>query len=52
MRTKPEVICVLSEVWRECKNVENMRLFDVKLVKSLSLEEFETVQSQMHTQVL
>ncbi|XP_030585284.1 LOW QUALITY PROTEIN: dynein heavy chain 1, axonemal-like [Archocentrus centrarchus] len=51
MLTKPEVICALSEIWCECKQVENMRLFNVKLVKPLPLEKFEAVQSQIHTQI-
>ncbi|KAK2862487.1 hypothetical protein Q5P01_002020 [Channa striata] len=49
--TKPEVICVLSEVWSECNKVANMRLFNVTLIKPLRLDEFEVTQSQLHTQI-
>ncbi|KAF3689531.1 Dynein heavy chain 1 [Channa argus] len=49
--TKPEVICVLSEVWSECSNVANMRLFNVTLIKPLRLDEFEVTQSQLHSQI-
>ncbi len=45
--TKPEVITVLSIVREECNRVAKMSLFP----KSLSLEEFESAESQKHTQV-
>lgn len=50
--TKPEVVSVLSDIWSECNKVENMRLFNVAAVKPLRLDEFEVLQSQIHTQVL
>lgn len=50
--TKSEVICVLSEIWSECNKVANMSLFNITFIKPLRLEEFEVIQSQMHTQVL
>lgn len=50
--TQPEVICALSEIWSECNKVATMKLFNVTSVKPLRLEEFEVLQSQMHTQVL
>ncbi|XP_078019489.1 dynein axonemal heavy chain 1 [Epinephelus lanceolatus] len=49
--TKPEVICALSEIRSECNKVATMKLFNVTLIKPLRLEEFETIQSQMHTQI-
>ncbi|XP_029005758.1 dynein axonemal heavy chain 1 [Betta splendens] len=49
--TKPEVICALSEIWSECNKVANMSLFSITSVKPLRLEEFEVIQSQMHTQI-
>uniref|UniRef100_A0A3Q3IZZ6 Dynein, axonemal, heavy chain 1 n=1 Tax=Monopterus albus TaxID=43700 RepID=A0A3Q3IZZ6_MONAL len=49
--TKPEVICVLSEVRSECIKVAAMRLFNVSLIKPLRLDEFEVIQSQMHTKI-
>ncbi|XP_074517159.1 dynein axonemal heavy chain 1 [Sebastes fasciatus] len=49
--TKPEVICVLSEILSECNKVATMRLFNVSSVKPLRLDEFEVMQSQMHTQI-
>ncbi|KAI3369512.1 hypothetical protein L3Q82_007723 [Scortum barcoo] len=49
--TKPEVICVLSEISSECKKVATMRLFNVTSGKPLRLDEFEVIQSQMHTQI-
>nr|XP_046240546.1 dynein axonemal heavy chain 1 [Scatophagus argus] len=48
---KPEVICVLSEIWSECNKVATMRLFSVTLSKPLRLDEFEDSQSQLHTQI-
>ncbi|XP_076603478.1 dynein axonemal heavy chain 1 [Chaetodon auriga] len=49
--TKPEVISVLSEIWSECNKVATMRLFNVSSIKPLRLDEFEFIQSQMHTQI-
>ncbi|KAF0035263.1 hypothetical protein F2P81_013021 [Scophthalmus maximus] len=49
--TQPEVICALSEIWSECNKVATMKLFNVTSVKPLRLEEFEVLQSQMHTQI-
>ncbi|XP_026203417.1 dynein heavy chain 1, axonemal [Anabas testudineus] len=49
--SKPEAICVLSEIWSECSKVSNMRLFNLTSNKPLRLEEFEVIQSQMHTQI-
>lgn len=49
--TKPEVITVLSTVREECNRVAKMSLFHVSFTKSLSLEEFESAESQKHTQV-
>ncbi|KAL7406937.1 hypothetical protein ABVT39_000487 [Epinephelus coioides] len=49
--TKPEVICALSEIRSECNKVATMKLFNVTLIKPLRLDEFETIQSQMHTQI-
>ncbi|XP_026131005.1 dynein heavy chain 1, axonemal isoform X1 [Carassius auratus] len=49
--TKPEVITVLSTVREECNRVAKMSLFHVSFTKSLSLEEFESAQSQKHAQV-
>lgn len=51
MQTRPELICVLSEMWHECKKVENMRLFNLMLGKPLPLDQFELDQSQTHTQI-
>ncbi|XP_051269985.1 dynein axonemal heavy chain 1 isoform X2 [Dicentrarchus labrax] len=51
MLTKPEVICVLSELWSECNKVANMKLFNVSSIKPLRLDEFEVIQSQVHTQI-
>ncbi|XP_040015424.1 dynein heavy chain 1, axonemal [Xiphias gladius] len=48
---KPEMICVLSEIRSECNKVATMRLFNVTLIKPLRLDEFEAIQSQMHTQI-
>ncbi|XP_054472107.1 dynein axonemal heavy chain 1 [Anoplopoma fimbria] len=49
--TKPEVISVLSELWSECNKVATMRLFNVTSVKPMRLDEFEVIQSQVHTQI-
>ncbi|KAM9362199.1 LOW QUALITY PROTEIN: dynein axonemal heavy chain 1 [Symphorus nematophorus] len=49
--TKPEVICVLSEIRSECSKVATMRLFNVTSLKPLRLDEFEVMQSQIHTQI-
>lgn len=49
--TKPEVITVLSIVREECNRVAKMSLFHLSFTKSLSLEEFESAQSQKHAQV-
>ncbi|XP_062252615.1 dynein axonemal heavy chain 1 [Platichthys flesus] len=48
---KPEVICVLSAIWFECNKVAKMRLFNVTSIKPLRLDDFEVLQSQMHTQI-
>uniref|UniRef100_UPI0037E91524 dynein axonemal heavy chain 1 n=1 Tax=Semicossyphus pulcher TaxID=241346 RepID=UPI0037E91524 len=48
---KPEVICVLSEIWSECNKVATMELFNVTLNKPLRLHEFEVVQFQVQTQI-
>lgn len=49
--TKPELITVLSIVREECNRVTKMSLFYYSFSKSLSLEEFESEQSQKHAQV-
>ncbi|KAM9856968.1 dynein axonemal heavy chain 1 [Aulostomus maculatus] len=49
--TKPEVICVLSEIRRECSTVSAMRLFNTSSIKPLQLDKFELVQSQMYSQI-
>ncbi|XP_068171919.1 dynein axonemal heavy chain 1 [Antennarius striatus] len=49
--TKPEVICVLSEVGFECNKVATMRLFNVTFIKPVTLDKFEDMQSQVHTQI-
>ncbi len=49
--TKPEVITVLSTVREECNRVAKTSLFHVSFTKSLSLEEFESAESQKHAQV-
>ncbi|KTF88877.1 hypothetical protein cypCar_00027703 [Cyprinus carpio] len=49
--TKPEVITVLSIVREECNRVAKMSLFHLSFTKSLSLEEFESAQSQKHAQI-
>ncbi|KAF4107339.1 dynein axonemal heavy chain 1 isoform X1 [Onychostoma macrolepis] len=49
--TKPEVITVLSIVREDCSRVAKMSLFHVSFTKSLSLEEFESAESQKHAQV-
>ncbi|KAM7402690.1 hypothetical protein PAMP_017906 [Pampus punctatissimus] len=49
--SRPEVICVLSEIRSECNKVAAMRLFNVTLIKPLRLDEFEVIQSQTHTQI-
>ncbi|KAM8915859.1 dynein axonemal heavy chain 1-like [Spinachia spinachia] len=48
---QPVVFSVLSDVQSECSKVESMRLFNVASVKPLRLNEFELIQSQMHTQI-
>lgn len=48
---KPELISVLSKILFECSTIENMRLFNVKMLKPLWLNEFQVIQSQVHTQV-
>ncbi|XP_022600673.1 LOW QUALITY PROTEIN: dynein heavy chain 1, axonemal-like [Seriola dumerili] len=48
---KPEVICVLSEIRSECNKVATMRLFNVTLTKPLQLDEFEVIQTQIHTKI-
>uniref|UniRef100_A0A4W6F8M2 Dynein axonemal heavy chain 1 n=1 Tax=Lates calcarifer TaxID=8187 RepID=A0A4W6F8M2_LATCA len=50
--TKPEVLRVFSEIWSECNKVATTRLFNVTSIKPLRLDEFKTIQSQLHTQVL
>lgn len=52
MLTKPEVICVLSEVSSECRNVAAMSLLNIDSLKPLQLKEFAVLQTQVHTQVL
>ncbi|XP_068442262.1 dynein axonemal heavy chain 1 [Clinocottus analis] len=49
--TKPEVVSVLSDMWLECNKVGNMRLFNVTGIKPLRLDEFELLQSQVHTRI-
>ncbi|XP_071349900.1 dynein axonemal heavy chain 1-like [Trachinotus anak] len=49
--TKPEVTCVLPEIWAECNKVATMKLFNVTSNKLLQLDEFEMIQNQMHTQI-
>ncbi|TNN40910.1 Dynein heavy chain 1, axonemal [Liparis tanakae] len=49
--TTLEVVSVLSDVWSECNNVHNMRLFNVASVEPLRLVKFEDVQSQIHHQI-
>ncbi|XP_009304459.3 dynein axonemal heavy chain 1 [Danio rerio] len=49
--TKAEVIAVLSRVREECNRVAEMSLFYVSFTKSLRLEEFESAQSQKHSQI-
>ncbi|XP_028430624.1 dynein heavy chain 1, axonemal isoform X1 [Perca flavescens] len=49
--TKPEVIRALSEILSESNKVATMRLFNVTSIKALRLDEFEVIQSQMHTQI-
>ncbi|XP_037831220.1 dynein heavy chain 1, axonemal isoform X2 [Kryptolebias marmoratus] len=48
---KPKVFSVLSEVLFESRKIANMRLFNVTMIKSLRLDEFEVVQSQVHSQM-
>uniref|UniRef100_A0A8C9ZPR8 Dynein axonemal heavy chain 1 n=1 Tax=Sander lucioperca TaxID=283035 RepID=A0A8C9ZPR8_SANLU len=49
--TKPEVIRALSEILSESNKVATMRLFNVTSIKPLRLDEFEVIQSQIHTQI-
>ncbi|XP_055077981.1 dynein axonemal heavy chain 1 [Periophthalmus magnuspinnatus] len=49
--TQPKVLFVLSKIWCECDKVANMQLFHITMTKPLWLKDFETLQSQMHTQV-
>ena len=44
-------MCLISEIWSECSKVANMRLFNVTSIKALRLDEFELIQSHLHTQV-
>ncbi|KAM9758655.1 dynein axonemal heavy chain 1 [Menidia menidia] len=48
---KPELTTLLSEMWSECNKVAKMRLFSVSPMKPLRLDEFELIQSQIHTQI-
>ncbi|KAL6111885.1 dnah1 [Pungitius sinensis] len=48
---QPVVFSVLSAVQSECSKLEPMSLFNVASVKPLRLEEFELIQSQLHTQI-
>ncbi|XP_072239156.1 dynein axonemal heavy chain 1 [Leuresthes tenuis] len=48
---KPELMCLISEIWSECSKVANMRLFNVTSIKPLRLDEFELIQSHLHTQI-
>lgn len=49
--TQPKVFLVLFKIRTECDEVANMELFNNALIKPLWLKEFETTQSQRHTQV-
>ncbi|GAA6221830.1 dynein heavy chain 1, axonemal-like [Lates japonicus] len=49
--TKPEVLRVFTEIWSECNKVATTRLFNVTSIKPLRLDEFKTIQSQLHTQI-
>ncbi|XP_058497468.1 dynein axonemal heavy chain 1 [Solea solea] len=49
--TKAEVIYALSNVKSECDKVAAMRLFNVTTNKPRRLDEFEVIQSRMHTQI-
>lgn len=51
LQIKPELISVLSKIMFECSKIENMKLFNVLMLKPLWLNEFEVIQSQVHTQV-
>ncbi|XP_069500104.1 dynein axonemal heavy chain 1 [Ambystoma mexicanum] len=49
--TRPEVIYSLSKVRAECNKVAAMSLFHSTLTKTVRLEEFEQIQSQVISQV-
>ncbi|XP_069004796.1 dynein axonemal heavy chain 1 [Embiotoca jacksoni] len=51
MLTKPEAMCVLSEVRAECSKVATMRLFNITCIEPLRLDKFEIMQSQIHNQI-
>ncbi|XP_074532910.1 dynein axonemal heavy chain 1-like [Halichoeres trimaculatus] len=46
-----EVIRVISEIWQECNNVAAMKLFNITSIEPLQLNDFEVLQSQVHTQI-
>lgn len=49
--TQPRVFFILSKISSECDKVANTQLFNNVVIKPLRLDEFETTQSQIHTQV-
>ncbi|NXL44771.1 DYH1 protein, partial [Podilymbus podiceps] len=49
--TRPEVICLLTQVQDECNKAATMSLFNSTLDKHVCLEEFEQIQTQTFTQV-
>lgn len=49
--TSPEVIHLLAQVQDECNKAAVMSLFNTTLTKTVTLEEFEKIQTETFTQV-